>query len=56
MIDPKARLPGRGAYVCRRLECAELLRKKKALARSFRQPVTIDVYQRVIDYFNEHDT
>jgi len=55
-IDPQARQPGRGAYVCRRLECAELLRKKKALQRSFRRPVAIDVYQRVIDYFHEHDS
>jgi len=55
-IDPQARLPGRGAYICCRLECAELLRKKKALARSFRHPVAVEVYQRVIDFLNEHNT
>jgi hypothetical protein len=56
VIDPQARMPGRGAYVCRRLECAELLRKKKALQRSFRQIVPAEVYQRVIDYFHEHNS
>jgi hypothetical protein len=54
-IDPQARHPGRGAYVCRRKECAELLRKKKALQRSFRQPVEAAVYQQVIDYLHAHD-
>lgn len=54
-VDPQARLPGRGAYVCRRPECAELLRKKKALHRSFRLPVPPVVYQEVIDYLHAHD-
>ena len=54
-VDPQALMPGRGAYVCRRRECAELLRKKKALQRSFRQPVDAVVYQQVIDFFDVHD-
>lgn len=55
-LDPQARLPGRGAYVCRKVECAELLRKKNSLSRGFRQAVPRDskIYQEVIDSLNVH--
>jgi predicted RNA-binding protein YlxR (DUF448 family) len=39
VVDPAARLPGRGAYVCGREECLEqaLRRRGAALHRSFRR-------------------
>jgi len=55
VIDPQARQPGRGAYVCRLLSCAELLRKKKSLQHSLRRPVAPAVYQQIIDYLRDHE-
>ena len=46
--DPKQRLEGRGAYVCRREECIALLRKKKGLERAFRCRVDEEVYERLM--------
>ena len=34
--DPKGKLPGRGAYVCARVECIALARKQKKLERSLK--------------------
>lgn len=47
VVDPSARQPGRGAYLCHRQECLEaaLRRGGTALARSLRQAhgqVTVD--------------
>ena len=53
-IDPAQRLPGRGAYVCRALACGELLKKKKGLHHGFRQPVPMEIYDRVIEFLREH--
>jgi len=35
--DDKGSLPGRGAYVCPRRECLELLERKNKLSRAFRK-------------------
>jgi predicted RNA-binding protein YlxR (DUF448 family) len=53
-VDAAGQLSGRGAYVCKRLECAEQLRKKNALQRSFRQKVSREaaIYKEIIDYLN----
>jgi hypothetical protein len=53
-IDPRQRLPGRGAYVCRTPACGELLKKKKGLHHGFRQAVPAEIYQRVIEFLREH--
>jgi len=53
-IDPRQRLPGRGAYVCRTSACGELLKKKKGLHHGFRQPAPAEIYQRVIEFLREH--
>ena len=39
--DEQARLPGRGAYVCRRPECLAAA-THRGLRRAFRQPVIVD--------------
>ena len=36
--DPRRRLPGRGAYLHRRLECLALAERKRAFPRAFRLP------------------
>ena len=44
-LDLTGRKPGRGAYVCRNPECLKKAQKKKALERSFEQPVPAEVYE-----------
>jgi predicted RNA-binding protein YlxR (DUF448 family) len=39
--DPERRLPGRGAYLHPRPECADLALRRRGFNRSFRGPVTI---------------
>lgn len=40
--DPRRRLPGRGAYLHRRLECLALAERKRAFPRAFRLPGPFD--------------
>ena len=35
--------PGRGAYLCPEVKCLEAAEKKRAFARAFRGPVTLDL-------------
>jgi uncharacterized protein len=39
--DAGQRLPGRGAYTCRRLSCFEKAAARRAFARTLRRTVTI---------------
>jgi predicted RNA-binding protein YlxR (DUF448 family) len=41
-LDRDGRIQGRGAYVCRRSECADRIAAGGALARSLRGSVAID--------------
>ena len=43
-IDPVGKKPGRGAYLCRNVECLKKARKTKALERKFESPVSDEVY------------
>lgn len=40
-VDPGGVLPGRGAYVCRRPECAKRVQQRGVLQRALRAPVTV---------------
>ena len=49
MVDTERRLPGRGAYICPREECVELLRKKKGrLSYSLRASMSPDEEERFL--------
>lgn len=39
VIDPTGKMPGRGAYVCRSVDCVAAAVKKKALERALRTAV-----------------
>lgn len=41
-LDPKGKLPGRGAYVCPHPQCLQDAVKRKAFDRAFRQAVPRD--------------
>lgn len=43
-LDFGGRKPGRGAYVCRRVECLQKARKTKALERAFDMQIPGEVY------------
>lgn len=43
-IDRVGKKPGRGAYLCPDPECLARAQKRKALERSFEQPVPAEVY------------
>ena len=42
-IDTTGKLDGRGAYVCKSLECAESLKKRRNLDRVFRAKVPAEL-------------
>ena len=40
-------MEGRGAYICRNIECIMLAEKKRAFNRSFRKPIDAEVYEKL---------
>ena len=50
-IDPVGKKPGRGAYVCRNVECLKKARKTKALERKFEAPVSAEVFDELEKQF-----
>lgn len=46
-IDPVGKKPGRGAYVCRNVECLKKARKFKAMERKFEAPIASEVFDRL---------
>lgn len=53
LTDPLQKLPGRGAYVCKSLECISLIKKKNALNRSFKNKVAEEIYDKVQEVLND---
>ena len=43
-LDLSGRKNGRGAYICKSLECLKKARKKRSLERSFSSKIPDDVY------------
>ena len=44
-LDMTGRLPGRGAYICKKVECLQLARKNRRLERSFSCKIEPEVYE-----------
>ena len=44
-LDPRGKMPGRGAYVCRATDCLKRAVKSKALSRAFGVPVPQEVME-----------
>ena len=49
-IDEKGKLPGRGAYLCARVECLEKAKKNNSLARSLKTAVPSGLYEQLAEY------
>lgn len=47
VIDEKGKLNGRGAYICKKMECFEKAEKTKALARSLSCEIVPEVYHQL---------
>jgi len=54
VLDERGKLPGRGAYLCARLECVEKARKAKALSRALKTDVRADVYDSLAEYISSY--
>lgn len=52
-VDERQSGGGRGAYVCRDEACVELARKKNAFQRSFKSPVSDDLYDELKAYYEK---
>lgn len=44
-LDPVGKKPGRGAYICRSVECLKKARKGKRLERSLSCEISAEVYE-----------
>ena len=52
-LDATGKKPGRGAYVCRNIECLEKACKNKGLERSFKTAVPKDLYEELKNQMEE---
>ncbi len=46
-LDFKGKKPGRGAYLCKNMECLKRARKSRALERAFSQALPPEVYEQM---------
>lgn len=51
-LDVTGKKNGRGAYVCKNIECLKLARKSKGLERSFKMSIPKEVYDTLEEEFN----
>lgn len=54
-LDATGKKPGRGAYVCKNIECLEKACKNKGLERSFKTAVPKDLYDELKKQLEESD-
>lgn len=54
--DPTGRANGRGAYVCRCVDCVRAARKKKALSRALKTEVADSVYEALVALCSREET
>lgn len=46
-VDPTGRKNGRGAYICKNLECLEKAQKKKTFDRAFKEAVPEEAFEKL---------
>ena len=52
-VDTTGKKPGRGAYICPKMECLAAARKSKGLERSFKSQIDKSVYELLEQQLNE---
>lgn len=55
-VDLTSKLNGRGAYICTDENCREMLKKSKALNRSFKCEVSNQVYDDILEVLRAKGT
>ena len=53
LLDAKDKAPGRGAYLCRSVECLRRARKSRALERALSIPIPPEAYDALEAALNE---
>lgn len=56
MLDATGRKNGRGAYLCKSLDCLKKARKNRGLERSFQMSIPDEVYDSLEKEFGESET
>lgn len=56
VLDVTGRKNGRGAYLCKDLDCLKKARKNKGLERSFKMSIPEEVYDNLEKEFGESET
>lgn len=54
-LDFTGKKPGRGAYICKQMECLNQAEKNKGLERSFKTNVGKEIYDDLRNEFNENE-
>ena len=55
LLDTTGKKNGRGAYLCRSMECLKKARKNKGLERSFKMSIPNEVYDQLEKEFEEFE-
>lgn len=48
VVDPKGKLAGRGAYICKNVECLNLAKKKKSFERTFETKMSDELFDNIV--------
>ena len=56
ILDTTGKKNGRGAYLCKTMDCLKLARKNRGLERSFKMSIPNDVYDSLEKEFGEIET
>ena len=56
ILDTTGKKNGRGAYMCRTMDCLKLARKNRGLERSFKMSIPNEVYDNLEKEFGEVGT
>ncbi|WP_425540123.1 RNase P modulator RnpM [Microaceticoccus formicicus] len=55
VVDKTGKLNGRGAYLCKNIECLELAIKKRKLNHALKSEISNEVYKEIRDYVESED-
>ena len=47
IVDTTGKMNGRGAYICKSIECMDKCIKTKALSKSFKENISMDTYTKL---------
>lgn len=56
VLDVTGKMNGRGAYLCKCIDCLKLAKKTKGLERSFKMNIPDDVYVNLEKEFDQSET